>query len=93
MAVAAGRRKKKNPEKRAKARPATDEKTLSVLMPVPIDQDFAPHTRRPILRCSMRLIYDLWQPMIANIFPFIILSFHDTGQAASHTIPGRNAET
>jgi hypothetical protein len=71
--VAARRTRKKNSKKRVEARPATDKKTLSVFMPAPIDQDFVPRTRRPILRCNMRLIYDLWVPMIANIFPYIIL--------------------
>jgi hypothetical protein len=94
MAAAGGTRRKKV-KKRTKARLATDKKTLSIFMPAPIDRDFAPYTRRPILRCNMRLIYDLWQPMIANIFPFIILKgdFHDTAQAASHTIPGQNADS
>jgi hypothetical protein len=64
-------------------------------MPAPIDWDFVPYTRRRMLRRNMHLIYDLWVPMIANIFPYIILKgdFQNTAQAASDTIPGRNADS
>jgi hypothetical protein len=90
-----GRKRKKNAKKRVGSRSATVKKTLSVFMPAPIDRDFVPHTRRPILRCNMRLIYDLWHPMIANILPYILLKgdIHSTAQAASHTILGRNADS
>jgi len=87
--------RKKRAKKTARAPLATDKKTLRIFMPAPIDRDFAPYTRRPLLRCKMHLIYGLWDAMIANIFPYIILKgdFHDTAQAASHTIPDRNANS
>jgi hypothetical protein len=88
MAAARGTRRKKV---KAKAPQAADKKTQSIFMPVPIDRDFAPSTRRAVSRYDMHFSYGLWQPMIAKIFPFIILKgdFHDTVQA----IPGRNADS
>jgi len=73
--TASGETRKNKSKKKIGTRPPIDKTTLSIFMPAPIDLDFVPYTRRPMLRRNMPLI-DEWDSIVVNhIFPYIILSF------------------
>ncbi len=53
----------------------SDRKKLTIFMPAPIDWDFVPYPRRPMLRCNMRLIDPLHPMILSHIFPYVMSVF------------------
>jgi hypothetical protein len=53
----------------------SDRKGLTIFMPAPIDWDFVPYPRRPMLRRNIGLINPLHSSILSHIFPYILLVF------------------
>jgi hypothetical protein len=53
----------------------SDRKGLTIFMPAPIDWDFVPYPRRPMLQRNMRLIDPLYPVILSHIFPYVMSVF------------------